>query len=155
MVIYLRRYFQVYLPICTYICPCVHGCVQSSCPEHTLEDNENANGGLLCWGPQIRWWSSHCCDTDGEAARDGLRGRSKGTAIAQNLMASPQQHWNAQRKALPVLRSCCCGRYSLLQSALIHSVEDEKEGDKKAKMRKATCRGRWWGGNRKFFSRAV
>lgn len=85
----------------------------------------------------------------------GGGGRSKGTAIALNLMASPQQHWNAQRKALPVLKSCCCGRCSLLQSALIHSVEDEKEGGKKAKMRKATCRGRWWGVNRKFFSRAV
>lgn len=82
-------------------------------------------------------------------------GRSEGTTITPNLTASPQEHWDAQRKALLVLSSCCCGRCSLLQSALIHSVEDQKEGGKKENMRKATCRGRWWGENRKFFSRAV
>lgn len=85
----------------------------------------------------------------------GGGGWSEGTAIAPNLMASPRQRWDAQRKTLLLLSSCCCGRCSFLQSALVHSVEDQKEGDKKEMMRRATCRGRWWGGNGKLFSRAV
>lgn len=149
MGIYPCRYVQVYLPRCTYMCPHVHTHMKTMkmLMELFLFGYSKFRDDRPIGIPQIQCWSSYWRRED---ARDGLKVKPgvKGQLQPQSH-GKPTATLGCSKKS-----SCCCGRCCLLHSALVHSIEDQKEGDKE-KMRKATCRGRWWGGNRKLFSKAV
>ena len=137
------RYAYLYVPTCVHMCTHAFRVHALNIP---LKTTKMLTGVFLVGNPKFTDDHPIAVTQMGKLQEMVSKGRgstSKGTAVAPALMASPQQHWDAQRKTSLLLSSCCCGRCSLLQSALIHSAEDRKEGDKKEKMRKATCRGRW------------
>jgi len=106
------RYAYLYVPTCVHMCMHTFRVHALNTPLKTMKMLTEI---FLVWDPKFT--DEHPIAVMQREKLQGMvskgrRGKSKGTATTPNLMASPQQHWDAQRKTLLFLSSCCCRRLS-------------------------------------------